>query len=169
MQAMAGPDPIDAPLAGAGPSPRQVFRSRHRLSGSEAFSAVYRRGLRKRAGPLTVIGLPNDAGEHRLGLSVGRRVGGAVQRVAVKRRLREAFRLSRTGLHQLAGRVEGQQRGFDWVIAVHPHTPMNARAYQELFEMLAQRVLRAWNKRDRREQAGASTDEPGEKSHDGQG
>lgn len=38
---------------------------------------------------------PNSLPEHRLGLSVGRRVGGAVVRTKLKRIIRESFRLSR--------------------------------------------------------------------------
>jgi len=38
---------------------------------------------------------PNDRPYHRLGLTVSRRVGGAVQRNRAKRRLRDAFRRRR--------------------------------------------------------------------------
>jgi ribonuclease P protein component len=39
-----------------------------------------------------MIGLPNDRPDHRLGLAVSRKVGGAIERNRVRRLLRESFR-----------------------------------------------------------------------------
>jgi ribonuclease P protein component len=44
----------------------------------------------------TLFGLPNDLDYCRLGLTVPRKVGGAVRRNRVKRLLREVFRHNRT-------------------------------------------------------------------------
>jgi ribonuclease P protein component len=46
----------------------------------------------------TLFGLPNDLDYCRLGLTVPRKVGGAVRRNRVKRLLREVFRHNRTRL-----------------------------------------------------------------------
>jgi ribonuclease P protein component len=67
---------------------------RRRLSRSAEFERVYRQGRSKGNRFLVLYAFPReeDAGEGpRLGLSVGRRVGGAVDRTRVKRALREAF------------------------------------------------------------------------------
>jgi ribonuclease P protein component len=67
---------------------------RRRLSRSAEFERVYRQGRSKGNRFLVLYAFPregpDDAGP-RLGLSVGRRVGGAVDRSRVKRLLREAF------------------------------------------------------------------------------
>jgi ribonuclease P protein component len=71
---------------------------RRRLSRSAEFERVYRQGRSKGNRFLVLYAFPresdpahpDDAGP-RLGLSVGRRVGGAVDRTRVKRVLREAF------------------------------------------------------------------------------
>lgn len=70
-------------------SPR---KARRRLSRSAEFDRVYREG-RAHAGPhLVVHSFPRQDDEPaRLGLSVGRKVGGAVERNRVKRLLRDAF------------------------------------------------------------------------------
>jgi ribonuclease P protein component len=66
---------------------------RRRLSRSAEFERVYRQGRSKGNRYLVLYAFPR-AGEDegpRLGLSVSRRVGGAVERSRVKRVLREAF------------------------------------------------------------------------------
>jgi ribonuclease P protein component len=77
----------DRPSGGRGPK-------RRRLSRSAEFERVYRHGRSKGNRFLVLYAFPredaDDAGP-RLGLSVGRRVGGAVDRTRVKRVLREAF------------------------------------------------------------------------------
>jgi ribonuclease P protein component len=67
---------------------------RRRLSRSAEFERVYRQGRSKGNRFLVLYAFPRedaDAEGPRLGLSVGRRVGGAVDRTRVKRVLREAF------------------------------------------------------------------------------
>jgi ribonuclease P protein component len=66
---------------------------RRRLSRSAEFERVYRQGRSKGNRYLVLYAFPReeDADGPRLGLSVGRRVGGAVDRARVKRVLREAF------------------------------------------------------------------------------
>jgi ribonuclease P protein component len=67
---------------------------RRRLSRSAEFERVYRQGRSKGNRFLVLYAFPREDDDHagpRLGLSVGRRVGGAVERTRVKRVLREAF------------------------------------------------------------------------------
>ena len=69
-------------------------RKRGRLSRSGDFDRVYRDGRSRANRYLVVYAFPRpDAGSDdvRLGISVSRKVGGAVERTAVKRALREAF------------------------------------------------------------------------------
>jgi ribonuclease P protein component len=75
------------PSGGRGPK-------RRRLSRSAEFERVYRHGRSKGNRFLVLYAFPRADGELdglRLGLSVSRRVGGAVDRTRVKRALREAF------------------------------------------------------------------------------
>ena len=77
----------DRPSGGRGPK-------RRRLSRSAEFERVYRQGRSKGNRFLVLYAFPREEGDSegpRLGLSVGRRVGGAVERTRVKRVLREAF------------------------------------------------------------------------------
>ncbi|MBL0927367.1 MAG: ribonuclease P protein component [Phycisphaerales bacterium] len=93
--------------------PPLTFRRRQRLTHDREFQRVYAQGVRRHRGPITVVGVVNSLGYARLGLAVGRRVGGAAVRNAVKRRLREAFRLSQHTLLPPGA-------GLDLVVSVRP-------------------------------------------------
>src|SRR4051794_29097433 len=66
---------------------------RQRLSRSAEFDRVYREGRSHANRYLVVYSFPREGDETdpRLGVSVGRKVGGAVERNRVKRLLRDAF------------------------------------------------------------------------------
>jgi ribonuclease P protein component len=89
-------------MAGRGRTGSSGRPSRRRLSRSAEFERVYRQGRSKANRFLVLYVFPREEpdpsapadGEEagpRLGLSVSRRVGGAVERTRVKRVLREAF------------------------------------------------------------------------------
>ena len=74
---------------------KRHFPRQERIGRKRDFDRVFREGCVIRAPEMTVRAAPNDIGHPRLGLSVGRRLGGAVRRNRIKRLLREAYRLNR--------------------------------------------------------------------------
>ncbi len=76
------------------------FRRRERLRLRNDFAHVYTRRCRAGDGKLLVYVARNDLDVSRLGMSVGRRAGDAVRRNRIRRRLREAFRLSKASMPQ---------------------------------------------------------------------
>jgi ribonuclease P protein component len=89
----------------------QRSASRGRLTRSADFERVYRQGRSIANRHLVLYAFSSHSGpETRLGLSVSRKVGGAVERNLVKRLLREAF-----------ADVEAElERGHDVVVVARP-------------------------------------------------
>jgi ribonuclease P protein component len=85
-------------------------RKRRRLSRSGEFDRVYRDGASHASRHLVVYRFPRAGDDEiRLGISAGRKVGGAVERNRVKRVLREAF-----------WSIEDLPAGHDFVLVARP-------------------------------------------------
>lgn len=122
-------------------TPRATFGRAKRLTKDDEYAAVFAGKVRCTRGCLTLHALPNALRTHRLGLSVGKRVGSAVVRNRLKRRLREAFRLSQRELPRARG------GHLDIVISARPHAPLTTREYARLLLEAAGRCARAWETR----------------------
>ena len=83
---------------------------------------MYKKGRRKKSGPLLVYSMKNNKPFTRLGLSVPKKVGNAVSRNRIKRRCREAFRTNANGLPS----------GLDIVLNVRPHDLLSVEEYASL-------------------------------------
>ena len=97
---------------------------RSRLSRSADFDRVYREGRSHASRHLVVYAFPrssSDEEEPRLGVSVGRKVGGAVERNRMKRLLREAFWATSESLPE----------GYDFVLVARPDAGELAREHGE--------------------------------------
>ena len=92
MNCVSGHAPNDLNLFG--PGKRARFTSSMRLLRHSDFERVYKKGRRHFAAHMTVFYLLREQGEGlRIGFTVGRVLGGAVERNRMKRRLRESVRL----------------------------------------------------------------------------
>lgn len=108
--------------------PKQaVYRKRHRLNSKSQFESVFNAKLRKSRGPITIFLKVSDAPEHRLGLSIGRRLGNAVVRGRFKRMMREVFR------HERSGFPSPSHGGtYDIVVTARKHDPLGLDEYTKL-------------------------------------
>jgi ribonuclease P protein component len=97
------------------------------LTASPEFERVYRGGSVYRGRLFSVHVLANTTGKLRLGLSVSKKVGSAVKRNKVRRRLKEVF-------HSSAERLSGN---LDFVISARP------AAAEATFEELNEEFLRS--------------------------
>ena len=83
----------------SGPGKRARFTGNMRLLRHADFERVYKQGRRHFAANITVFYLPRHRGEGlRVGFTVGKVLGGAVERNRMKRRLRETVRLHWPGV-----------------------------------------------------------------------
>ncbi len=83
-------------MSGKISDPSKFPKSRRLLKHAD-FQRVYQAGRRQFTGNMTVFFLRREAapaGEPRIGLTVGKVLGGAVERNRIKRRMREAVRMS---------------------------------------------------------------------------
>jgi len=102
------------------------------LKKPRAFKQVYSRGKHAADKWLVLYALPNDREIHRLGLSVSKKVGGAVVRNRVKRWIREALRQmakQRTSVNLLS---------YDYIIVARSETgSLTGRAsYKTIYDSL---------------------------------
>jgi ribonuclease P protein component len=102
----------------------------YRIRRSEDFKRTYDRRCSASDGWLLVFGNKSDLPHPRLGLSVSRKVGGAVARNRWKRLLREAFRLTRANL----------PKGIDLVVIPRCKEPPQLSLLMESLSRLAKRI-----------------------------
>ena len=70
------------------------FPHRVRIVKSADYRILYKEGRKIQSGRFVLFGRENGMGHHRLGITVSRKVGGAVVRNRIKRLFREIFRRS---------------------------------------------------------------------------
>ena len=125
-------------------APRLAFRRTQRLRGRGVFKAVMDARARADGEAIAVHAAPNGAATHRIGISIGRRVGTAARRNRIKRLVREAFRL---GQHELPSDAPAP---YDFVVVVRPHEPLSLEGYREAFSRAVEHLHSTWKKRSQR-------------------
>jgi ribonuclease P protein component len=124
---------------------RYRFGRGSRLSKARQFEQVRKEGVRRSAGAISVICRPNGTPRHRLGLSVGRPVGSAVERNRAKRIIREAYRLVR---HDLPAGASG---AYDIVVSVRAGAAVKLADVRRDLPRLVEACHREWAPRRRDE------------------
>ena len=109
---------------GGSASPRdgraERFPRKHRLRARRQFLAVYSGGQRVRSSSMTLFAAPNKEEGCRLGITVTRKVGGAVRRNRVKRMFREMFRRR---LDRMPDNVD---------LVVNAHVGIHERSFEQI-------------------------------------
>ena len=105
-----------------------------RITDSPDFDRAYKEGLAYRGKLFSVHAFGNDLGQPRLGLSVSKKVGNAVVRNRVRRRLREVF-------HQSVRDVPGS---LDLVVSARPSA---AEATSEDLEAELRRAFKKFGRK----------------------
>jgi ribonuclease P protein component len=123
---------VDEPAARLGAK----FPRAARLLKHADFDRVYRQGYRHFSSHMTVFYLRQAAGGARVGFTVGRVLGGAVERNRIKRRLREAVRRRRALLKVAVDVVINPKKS---VLTVE--FPVLLEEVGRAFEVIAKRLV----------------------------
>ena len=114
------------------------FPKRMRLLRATDFERVFA-ARNSAANPgFTLYGAPNDTGYPRIGITVSRRIGNAVERNRWKRRIRESFRMSQNELPSL-----------DFVCIARSPAPPSLESLMGGLMELARRIERRLQKENR--------------------
>ena len=114
----------------------QRFLAHYRIRRAADYQRAYRQRVSVADPCIVIFGHPNGLPHPRLGLSVSRKVGGAVVRNRWKRLLREAFRLTRP---QLPAEI-------DLIVIPRAGTEPTLAALMESLVSLASRLERKLNR-----------------------
>jgi ribonuclease P protein component len=76
----------------------QTFGKQEHIRKRQDYLRIYQQGVRRTSKHFTIITCRNRTGISRLGMTVGKKTGNAVQRNRIKRLLREFFRLNKSRL-----------------------------------------------------------------------
>jgi ribonuclease P protein component len=90
---------------------REGFPWHYRIVRGSEYRAVYDTGLKLHSERFVLFAKANSLGHHRLGITVSRKVGGAVVRNRLKRLFREIFRRSSAENHPSFDIVLNAKRG----------------------------------------------------------
>jgi ribonuclease P protein component len=122
-------------------SPRPFrFGPSARLTHRREFARVREGRARVDLGPLSVFAIPNPLDRSRLGMSIGRRLGGAVRRNRLKRHLRESFRLERSAF----------PAAYDVLVTARPHAELPLDGYRAILVEAIRRLHETWTRRNAR-------------------
>ena len=72
-----------------------TFRQCERIRKRSEYLSIYQQGTRTYSRDFTIVFQKNQLGYRRLGITVSKKVGGAVRRNRIKRMIREFFRLNK--------------------------------------------------------------------------
>ena len=103
---------------------RRSYGRENRIAGKVDFWKDSRRRKKFKTDHFTLVLRKNDKDAKRLGLVVGRKVGGAVSRNRIKRLIREFFRLNK----------EKMPESSDYIVLAKEN--ISIKGYQEVFEEL---------------------------------
>ena len=124
---------------------RQLFLKREHLHLRRDFARVFDGKCKAADAVLVVYAVRNDLNWSRIGISVGKRIGNAVRRHYVKRRIREAFRKNKADL----------PRGLDIVcVARPPADDPNVDLCASLCALIARAASRCPSESDRTPRSG---------------
>lgn len=114
-----------------GPRAASATASPRRLADRATFERLRREGARGASGPVSVLWLAEEGHQRRVAYAVGRRVGGAVVRNRIRRRLRAI----------VAGAAAAEMAPGAWLVRVQPEAA--AASFDELERHLRSAVASA--------------------------